>query len=851
MHFPTKRLHHIAALIAMVPSLLFAVPPENDNFATPVVLAGFPASVMGTNADATLEQGEPIPVQDGNVAEASVWFRWTAPTSGSVRIDTLGSDFDTLLAVWNGDALTNLTLVAENDQYSGASSAVFFEAETGMTYQIAVYGWNDERGSILLNVTNDLTSRIAGTVTGPDGTPPLPGIDAVAYFWNESAENWEEIAQAQTDDGGNYTIRGLVAGTYRVQFSDAVGNYLGETYDNAADLESGADIEVLAETTVGNINAALAIASKIVGMVTGPDQTTPLQGIEVAACRSSDSWQGWETVNQVQTDGDGHYTIGGLPAGTYRVQFTDATGDHLDEVFNDAMDLESGADIIVNEEDTVWGINAALESAGKIGGNVTGPDGTTPLQEIGAAAFRWDESLGEWGWVDQVYTDADGDYLIGGLPAGIYRIQFADPYEAHVSEVYNDAADLDSGVDISLAAGAIAGGIDASLESASEIGGTVTGPDGATPLGGIIVVAYGWNAADESWGVAGEAETDADGHYAISGLVAGTYRVQFRDLTNDYAREIYDNAANLNSGADIVLSAGSSADGIDASLALAAEITGTVTGPDGLQPVESIEVEAYRWNETLAIWEWTDDAQTDGEGHYVIGGLPAGTYRLQFSDLLGYYIHETYDDAADLDSGADIILAAGMTADGIDAALASAARITGTVSGPDGLIPLEHIDVAAYRWSESLEDWEQVGGVQTDANGHYMIGELPAGNYRMLFTDWAGDYVQEAYNDAVDLDSGTDIVALVGTTVDGIDASLAVTPPPDPPSIISMSQPESNYWEILYTGEIGADFILQETTALTNSWSDVGSPFRCEPGINAITVESTEPILFRRLKASP
>ena len=851
MKFRTKTLCLIAAIYAMAPSLLFAAPPENDSFATPAVLTGFPADAMGTNLDATLEPDEPIPVQGGSVADASVWFRWTASTPGPVRIDTLGSDFDTLLAVWNGDALTNLTLMAENDQYNGDQSAVFIEAETGMTYQIAVYGWNDERGAIVLNVTNDLTSRIAGTVMAPDGTTPLPGIAAAAYLWNESSENWGEVARAESDPDGNYAIRGLPAGTYRVQFTDAAGDYLGETYDDAADLESGTDVVVPAETIVDGVNASLAIASKIVGTVTGPDWMTPLQGIEVAACRSSDSWQGWESVGQVQTDSDGRYTIGGLPAGTYRVQFTDAAGDYLDEVYDDAANLESGADIIVNEEDTVWGINAALESAAKIGGQVMGPDGTTPLQGIWAAAFRWDESLEEWGWVDQAYTDADGDYLIGGLPAGTYRVQFADPQELYVPEVYDDAGDLDSGVDILLTPGVIADGIDASMESSSEISGTVTGPDGTTPLDGIMVAAYGWSVAEETWGAVGEVETDADGHYAIGGLVAGTYRVQFQDLTNDYAREIYDNAANLNSGTDIVLSAGSSADGIDASLALAAEITGTVTGPGGLEPLESIEVEAYRWNETLANWEWTGDALTDSDGHYAIGGLPAGNYRVQFSDLLGYYIHEVYEDAADLEAGADIILSAGATATAIDAGLASAARIAGTVTGPDGLAPLAGIDAAAYRWNETWEVWERVDGVQTDATGRYMIGGLPAGDYRMLFTDLAGMYVQEAYNEAANLESGTDIPAPAGITVDFIDASLALVPPPDPPAIVGMSQPEAEYWEILFTGEAGEEYVLQETSSPTNAWSDAATSFQCEPGINAVTLQTPASNLFWRLKTVP
>jgi len=37
----------------------------------------------------------------GEVGGHSVWFRWTAPASGPVDFNTVGSDFNTTLAVYN------------------------------------------------------------------------------------------------------------------------------------------------------------------------------------------------------------------------------------------------------------------------------------------------------------------------------------------------------------------------------------------------------------------------------------------------------------------------------------------------------------------------------------------------------------------------------------------------------------------------------------------------------------------------------------------------------------------------------------------------------------------------------
>ena len=350
----------MATLAVSLPMLVLAAPPGNDAFDSPVVVGGFPANSTGTNVDATLEANEPKPNTWAGAGEASVWFRWTSPTSGPVQIDTLGSSFDTMLAVWTGDHLTNLTLLAENDQYSGDQSAVFIAAVSGVTYQIGVYGWYEARGSITLNITNDVTSHISGTVTGPDGTTPLQGIQATAYRWSGSW--WDQVSSDDTDASGSYSIGELPAGTYRVEFQDwQNGDYITEVYDDAADLDSGTDIVVPAETTVTGIDASLANASRISGTVTGPDGTTPLQGIQATAYRWSGSW--WDQVSSDDTDASGSYSIGELPAGTYRVEFQDwQNGDYITEVYDDAADLDSGTDIVVPAETTVTGIDASLAS---------------------------------------------------------------------------------------------------------------------------------------------------------------------------------------------------------------------------------------------------------------------------------------------------------------------------------------------------------------------------------------------------------------------------------------------------------------------------------------------------------
>ncbi|MET0827547.1 MAG: hypothetical protein ABWZ89_13615, partial [Acidimicrobiales bacterium] len=52
----------------------------------------------GNNLTATKQAGEPN--HAGNAGGASLWFKWTSPVSGEVSVDTCGSGFDTLLAVY-------------------------------------------------------------------------------------------------------------------------------------------------------------------------------------------------------------------------------------------------------------------------------------------------------------------------------------------------------------------------------------------------------------------------------------------------------------------------------------------------------------------------------------------------------------------------------------------------------------------------------------------------------------------------------------------------------------------------------------------------------------------------------
>ena len=149
----------------------------NDAFADRLALEGLNPTATGTNVDATAEAGEPV--HHGVGGGKSVWWTWTAPASGTVVIETVGSDFDTVLAVYDGSDVASLNRLVSNDDIEYGvvlQSRVTFPTAAGRTYQIAVDGWGGEVGSISLGISLD----------APE--PPAP-IDRIALSNNNVLEN--------------------------------------------------------------------------------------------------------------------------------------------------------------------------------------------------------------------------------------------------------------------------------------------------------------------------------------------------------------------------------------------------------------------------------------------------------------------------------------------------------------------------------------------------------------------------------------------------------------------------------------------------------------------------------------
>ena len=208
---------------ATSPGVFTVVPrPGNDDFVDSIQLVGAaPLNVSGYTEGATKEAGEPVIVA-GDAGGHSVWFTWTAPVSGTVTVTTRGSDFDTLLGIYTGSTVSNLTPVAVNDDdpEGGVTSAITLSVLRGTTYRIVIDGANGDAGNYVLNILNttatlNLYSTAFEAAEGFTVKQPLVGQNGWLALTGGSGE------ATALSPGGNGIIANAIPGQGQQAF---VGN---------------------------------------------------------------------------------------------------------------------------------------------------------------------------------------------------------------------------------------------------------------------------------------------------------------------------------------------------------------------------------------------------------------------------------------------------------------------------------------------------------------------------------------------------------------------------------------------------------------------------------------------------
>jgi hypothetical protein len=297
------------------------LPPANDNFVNAYILSGPNDSRLNdTNVAATLQTGAgEAPTVAGQSTAASVWYFWTAPQSTAVTIDTVGSDFDTLLGVYTGNAVNTLSEVASNDNVGlgDNTSKVAFPIIAGTVYRIRVDGHlGDTGGTIKLHVALATVSDVPTSVTATpgseqvtvswnapssDGGSPITGYDVTRYVAGQAPVTTSVGAVTQV------TIGGLTNGTtytFRVAAKNLIGTGALSSNSNPVTPRTLPDAPTSVSATAGPGQATVSWTAPV------SSGGSPIIGYDVTRYVAGVS-QGVTSVGAVS-----QATVGGLTNGT-------------------------------------------------------------------------------------------------------------------------------------------------------------------------------------------------------------------------------------------------------------------------------------------------------------------------------------------------------------------------------------------------------------------------------------------------------------------------------------------------------------------------------------------------------
>jgi hypothetical protein len=164
-----------AGLVAGGSSVPAYAAPANDSIDNARAITAIPTRIVQDTSQASSS------ADDGEcVFGDSVWYRFRPTRTTTTRVVTVGSDFDTTLAVFRGTR-TNRTLVACSDDAVGLASAAQVRFVAGTTYWIAVSACCDTSGNGGRSVLTLYRPRPA-TTSATLGTAETGGVSGRLFL---------------------------------------------------------------------------------------------------------------------------------------------------------------------------------------------------------------------------------------------------------------------------------------------------------------------------------------------------------------------------------------------------------------------------------------------------------------------------------------------------------------------------------------------------------------------------------------------------------------------------------------------------------------------------------------------
>lgn len=170
------------------------------------VSRGYTGTQIFSTTGALSDPGEPL--HCGVPGGASHWFTFIAEADGELQVNTDGSSFDTLLAVYlpNGPGYTNLLAIGcdNNSGLDGLDSRVRVQVQRHRTYLIVVDGVNGTSGRVVLNYSLASPASLRVVSSAPEGTLVRVTGQRNGIFVIEASANggsWTSLVTNQSSIG--------------------------------------------------------------------------------------------------------------------------------------------------------------------------------------------------------------------------------------------------------------------------------------------------------------------------------------------------------------------------------------------------------------------------------------------------------------------------------------------------------------------------------------------------------------------------------------------------------------------------------------------------------------------------
>ena len=479
-----------------------------------------------------------------------------------------------------------------------------------------------------------ITSAITGVITSEVDGSPIEGatVGVTSLITNRPNPIKHFIRVTKTNENGEYSLQ--VPAGYYLLVAKAKG-FAEEWYEDAANPADATPVQVQ-EDQHTEINMALSPLGSITGLVVDEQTGEPIAGAKVNAYLERKHHR---RFYKAVTGEDGTYTLANLPAGNYIVE-AHAEG-YLPEFWQEADSVKNATLVTVENNSQVTGIDFTLSAGAKITGTVTDEDTGQPIADAFVKIKRLNGHL-RLG----AKTDENGNYEIGGLPAGTYIARAAA--RGYMAEWYQEAPRKADATPIDITGTETVEGIDFTLTprvpSNTGITGIVIDDSTGLPIEGAVVAVM-----PLTWAKPKRTVTGPDGTFELLGLKPGIYIAVA--WAEGYIGEFYNDAHRWFKATPITVQAEQITSGIDFGLQPKAEgayyITGMVLNPDG-EPIEGALVLAKEDGQVVA------STLTEEDGTYELENMPAGSYKLEASATSyedAYYAGTSEETAAEVNVG--------------------------------------------------------------------------------------------------------------------------------------------------------------------------------------------------------